>query len=327
MSAVRHPLAAAPLRAPRVLHLDSRTPVRRSLGSLLDLVQRVQRSLDPCEVLVALHESLVTRPDYQGLEYRGPALAFAVGDAAFFTCEYTLQVDEEPLGCVQLHFDSAPEAGERARVEARVNASLPSLRNALAHERLRRQARQDAMTGLLNRNALEIMLPREIALAQRERLQLSVVLFDLDHFKYVNDSNGHQAGDRVLIDVARIAAQTLRESDLAFRFGGDEFLVVLPDTDADGAARAAQRLRDAVATDETICARLGRGVSLSAGVSTLAAGDDAERLLARADRALYGAKDAGRNCCVESRKLASISSSGSSVIRNPSWPASECSTS
>lgn len=327
MSAVRRPLAHPALPAPRTLRLHSRTPPRGSLRGILSLVQRLQNSLDPCEVLVVLHEALVTRPDYQGLEFHGDRLEFEVGDAAFFCSEYALLFDDESLGRLRLHFDCTPDAAERKRIETRLTATLPSLRNALAHERLRRQAREDSLTGLLNRDALAAMLPREIALAERERMPLSVVLFDLDHFKRVNDRHGHQAGDRVLVEVARIVRETLRESDLVFRFGGEEFLAVLPDTDEGGAVRAGERLRAAISADPGIADRIGEQVTLSAGLVTLRPGDDAERLLARADRALYGAKDEGRDCCVVSMNAVSIASSDSTAIRKPSWPASECRTS
>ena len=167
-------------------------------------------------------------------------------------------------------------------------------RNQRLVAKLRAEARVDPLTGLLNRRGLAERLEAELARGRRDGTELAVVSIDIDHFKTVNDSYGHDTGDCVLGWVAdRIARQT-RASDLTARMGGDEFFVVLPATDAAAARDFADRLRVSVAAGSR---RLPEGltVSISAGVASAPATEDAEALLTLADRALYTAKAQGRN--------------------------------
>jgi diguanylate cyclase (GGDEF)-like protein len=159
-----------------------------------------------------------------------------------------------------------------------------------------RVALHDALTGLHNRRWLDDTLPR---LAQRHRFAkqpLCVAVMDLDHFKRINDRFGHAAGDYVLVATAEAARTKLRPTDLIARVGGEEFVLIFPQTALAGAGRAAERLREAVAER----ALQHQGVSMprataSFGVTELAEGDDVNALLERADRALYRAKSNGRN--------------------------------
>ena len=154
-------------------------------------------------------------------------------------------------------------------------------------------ARTDPVTGLMNRRAAEEVLEREASRAQRFGSRISVGLIDLDHFKQVNDRFGHGTGDEVLRRVADVANKTLRASDMAARWGGEEFLVVLTDTGFEGALMCAERIRAAVERLEL--ARVGN-VTISAGVSELVRGEEVSIALLRADELLYKAKSAGRNC-------------------------------
>ena len=128
-----------------------------------------------------------------------------------------------------------------------------------------------------------------------------MLLFDVDHFKRVNDTHGHDAGDDVLRELAARTIKSIRSVDLGVRLGGEEFLVVMPETDLANAATVAERLRTGVARDlftvRSSCEKLA--VTISVGVAAVIAGaDDRDRLLKRADDALYCAKSAGRNCVV-----------------------------
>lgn len=153
-------------------------------------------------------------------------------------------------------------------------------------------ATTDALTGLANRRGLDRMLTAQIALAQRTGGELSMTLIDVDHFKSINDSCGHAAGDRVLESIARILMAELRGSDTVGRWGGDEFVVISPGTPLKAAAEMAERTRSAVEGT-----RFGSGsVTLSLGVTQFLAGDDIHALLRRADLALYRAKQRSRNC-------------------------------
>jgi diguanylate cyclase (GGDEF)-like protein len=161
----------------------------------------------------------------------------------------------------------------------------------LEAERLRLIAHHDSLTGLPNRRYLEEVLERNVASADRAGRPLSVLLFDLDRFKEVNDTHGHAAGDLVLRDVARSVAAHTRPLDAVGRWGGEEFLVVLPDTDREAAVAVAERMRAAVAEGT---AAAGVPVTASFGVAQYRSGAAADRV-AEADQLLYAAKSSGRD--------------------------------
>lgn len=155
----------------------------------------------------------------------------------------------------------------------------------------------DLVTGLRNRRYVTEFLSVELLRAARYKSALSVLLLDLDYFKRVNDTYGHKAGDRVLQSIGETLRASLRGTDLAGRFGGEEFLVVLPQTDLDGACALGERIREAIAETATT---IGPGPPISVTVSIGAAVltesiRTAEQLIEAADAALYVAKDAGRN--------------------------------
>ncbi|AGA33213.1 diguanylate cyclase/phosphodiesterase (GGDEF & EAL domains) with PAS/PAC sensor(s) [Thioalkalivibrio nitratireducens DSM 14787] len=153
-------------------------------------------------------------------------------------------------------------------------------------------ANTDALTGLPNRRAAERVLHRRLLEAQRHGRPLSLILFDLDRFKSVNDTHGHATGDHVLEGLGRRLNGLLRESDLLARWGGEEFLIVAPETGAREAAMLAERCRIAIA-DEPIA---GVGITGTFGVAELVSDDDVvDTLLARADAMLYEGKEGGRN--------------------------------
>jgi two-component system cell cycle response regulator len=179
-------------------------------------------------------------------------------------------------------------------LDPRIDAALrvKALHSALveANVRLAQQALTDELTGLANRRHGAHELERAVALAVRHGHKLALVRVDVDHFKAINDGSGHQVGDEVLAEVARRLEHAVRGGDELARWGGDEFVAILPDTDRAGAARAAERLRASVAAAPIA----GLDVTISVGWAHWS-GDTPDDLLARADRALYQAKDAGRD--------------------------------
>lgn len=161
---------------------------------------------------------------------------------------------------------------------------------------LRRQALVDSLTGLWGRKFAEQFLKHELAVATRCRKKLSVIFADIDHFKKLNDRYGHAAGDCMLKHAARIIEDSFRSSDTVARFGGDEFVMILPQTDSDGANILAERLRAAIESQAIDLPGRSIRVTMSFGIATLP--DDAssaEELLQRADESLYMAKQSGRN--------------------------------
>jgi diguanylate cyclase (GGDEF)-like protein len=171
------------------------------------------------------------------------------------------------------------------RLRTRLAESNRNLEQAL--ERIRDIAVRDELTGAYNRRFLTESLARELARSGRSSGRFSVCLIDVDHFKAVNDRLGHAAGDEVLRQVAAIARRDLRQIDVFGRFGGEEFLLLLPDTDQAGATVVGERIRAAVAAET--------GVTVTIGVAQHAKDEAPATLLARADRALYRGKALGRN--------------------------------
>jgi diguanylate cyclase (GGDEF)-like protein len=189
--------------------------------------------------------------------------------------------------------------GEAERLLAeRAAATAGSLLAMVAGLReARRQSLTDGLTGLLNRRSLDRMLEREVLLASRHQTLLSVVVIDLDHFKAANDRYGHTAGDALLRHVGRMLTQTLRRSDLAFRYGGDEFVVLLPQTGLNAAMATMEKLRRNVAATVPHGAAEGLPAPrLSIGVAEYWRGSTPQDLLRAADEALYRAKRESRDC-------------------------------
>lgn len=151
----------------------------------------------------------------------------------------------------------------------------------------------DALTGAFNRRGGELILSRHLARSRRVLSAISVVVLDLDHFKSVNDTYGHLMGDEVLVETVRTVKALLRDADSIIRWGGEEMVVVLPDTNLQGATVAAEKMRQAVSS-----LRFAHGLHISAsfGVSEIRLNEDFTTALARADALLYIAKAKGRNC-------------------------------
>jgi diguanylate cyclase (GGDEF)-like protein len=164
-----------------------------------------------------------------------------------------------------------------------------------AYKRIEELAELDDLTGSLNRRCIMRTLDEEISRAHRAGASCSIALIDLDWFKGINDTYGHPTGDEVLRTFAITVFANIRNIDRFGRFGGEEFLLVLPDTPHDTAARVLDRLRAIIADLDWSAFSPGMRVTVSAGVATLAPDETADSFLARADRALYVAKARGRN--------------------------------
>ncbi len=219
----------------------------------------------------------------------------------FLTAESSERVDIEAMNAGALDYLVKGEITSRTLER--------SLRYALklgeTLEALRRLATRDQLTGLLNRREFERILAEEEERSRRFGHPLSLVMIDIDRFKWINDTHGHPVGDAVLREVARRLAEEVRSVDRVARFGGEEFVVVLVETDREAAFEMARRVcaaieREPVLVNET----LPLNVTVSAGTASLPIdAKTGEALVAAADKALYAAKGAGRNCAVAFGKL------------------------
>ncbi len=174
-------------------------------------------------------------------------------------------------------------------------------------KRVERLSTTDALTELSNRRKLDEFLDRAIGQAARYERPLSLVIFDIDHFKNVNDRFGHQVGDRLLQHVARLTRERVRETDLAGRWGGEEFMIICPETDLDGAAQLAELLHQGINEYEFPCVS---HMSCSFGVVCWQMGEEAGELFRRADSALYRAKESGRDRVIIDRPETGRSETG-----------------
>ncbi len=188
---------------------------------------------------------------------------------------------------------SEAELIARLRVGERIIRSQHELLEA--HEGLRFEASHDPLLRIWNRAAILDLLNTEISRAARQQTQLCLFFVDLDRFKYLNDTFGHLAGDAVLRNAAEKLVDAVREYDHVGRYGGDEFLVVLPDCNAESARMVAERVRQNIGCDPVMLGNSPVAITVSLGISQWVFGQDLNDLLARADAALYKAKENGRN--------------------------------
>jgi diguanylate cyclase (GGDEF)-like protein len=192
-----------------------------------------------------------------------------------------------------------PFNAQELRVRLRAGRRILDLQEQLmeAREALRVQATHDALTGLLNRGRVLEILQTEIARSERELRPLAVLMVDLDHFKRVNDTHGHQAGDAVLREASHRMTAAMRQYDSPGRYGGEEFLIVLPGCDARAGRAQAERIREAFACQTFDTGGEPLTMTCSIGISSrnACAAGDANRLIHEADEALYAAKRDGRN--------------------------------
>lgn len=196
---------------------------------------------------------------------------------------------------------SMQDEAQRSRDEliaTREQARLAEERIAKLQEELdeaSRQMRHDQLTGTLNRRGLEEVFEKEAARAQRRGSTLSIGLLDIDHFKKLNDTLGHHTGDAALVHLANVVRKHLRPQDVLARFGGEEFLILLPETETDDAYRALIRLQRELTREFFMADQQKIVITFSAGVTPLGTGESFDAAMKRADAAMYQAKQAGRN--------------------------------
>jgi diguanylate cyclase (GGDEF)-like protein len=182
----------------------------------------------------------------------------------------------------------------RVRAAVRVKALQDELR--VRNEQLDMMTRTDVLTGLWNRRHMEDQLQAASSVARRHSLPLSILMIDIDHFKSVNDSLRHPAGNADLVAVSSRIHEAVRLEDVAARWGGEEFLVLLPATDVAGAWTLGERIRNLIWAAPVVFDHQSIPVTVSVGCATAGSDEPVDAVVARADGALYSAKAAGRNC-------------------------------
>lgn len=176
-----------------------------------------------------------------------------------------------------------------------MNAEVEGLRHQLMEKQ--QLLALDPLTGVGNRGGLDKRIEEELARSQRIGFSLSLLLIDIDKFKYVNDTFGHKAGDKVLQTIAKLMSSRIRDTDYVARYGGDEFVILLPGTSAEDAVAVAQSFCNAVKRCDFHSRGQSVEVSLSIGIAEFRKGESSDALFQRADAAMYEVKNTGRNGC------------------------------
>lgn len=261
------------------------------------LSMQLQTSLDAERILtIFLTESQRLVP-FDSLSYAHASTDMSVqlGELANHSASYHLSHDGEQLGNLIFTRQQRFEEGELAQLESLIASLVFPLRNALLYRIAVQNSLRDPLTNTGNRLAMDQSLQREIDLAKRNQLPLSVLMLDIDHFKQINDNYGHSIGDDVLKTIAATIKAQLRNVDMVFRYGGEEFLILLSGTCNDAAAIVGERVRHAVSKMPIALNCQPLSLSISVGCATLQSGENTESLLKRVDTALYAAKRDGRN--------------------------------
>ncbi|WP_285420667.1 GGDEF domain-containing protein [Pseudomonas sp. efr-133-TYG-5] len=258
---------------------------------------QLQTSLEPQRILGLFFREVQRLVPLDALSYAHPGsdLRLEFGARGHHSVSYSLSHEGEHMGELTFRRNQRFTDQEQGNLESLLSSLLFPMRNALLYRAATQSALRDPLTGAGNRIAMEQTLQREIEMSRRHLQPLSLLMLDIDHFKRVNDSHGHSAGDDVLRAVAASIKDQLRNVDMVFRYGGEEFLILLSNTSREAAAMVGERLRYATQAQDYYADGQLIELTVSLGCSTLLPGESAESLLRRADSALYVAKREGRN--------------------------------
>jgi diguanylate cyclase (GGDEF)-like protein len=274
---LERPISLAQLRQQLSMQLQTSLEPQRILGLFFREIQR----LVPLDALSYQHKSSDLRLEF--------------GHRGHHSISYSLSHEGEHLGDLVFRRNQRFSEQEQGYLESLLASLLYPMRNTLLYRAATQSALRDPLTDTGNRIAMDQTLTREIELSRRHLQPLSLLMLDIDHFKRINDTNGHSAGDDVLKAVAASIKNQLRNVDMVFRFGGEEFLILLSNTSREAAALVGERLRNAAQAEEYVADGRSIELTVSLGCSTLLPGESVESLLRRADNALYVAKREGRN--------------------------------
>lgn len=261
------------------------------------LTRRLQTTLDIKHIVNMFVEEVGKLIDFDQFEYSCETAGSYITSEkrSAHSCNYKLKLENDDLGEVSLTRSKKFKEEELAILERLMGTLVFPLKNALMYKRALDAALQDSLTGCGNKRALDTALARETELSRRHNHPLSVITIDIDYFKNINDQYGHAAGDNILKQLVECMTNSARKSDLCFRCGGEEFIVLLNKTNEVGAKIIAERLRLAVSKTRFVHGDKIIPLTISLGTATFIQDEKLESLLERSDKALYEAKNAGRN--------------------------------
>lgn len=282
-------------------HAGMMLPARNTLSLTTDarfrLLSTLQTSLHLDDILALFQSELDALVKINGMQYLNETMHIQVSQGIHDVhhCAYRLVTQNDHLGEIVFYRDTRFTDQELESIETLLSALLSPVRNALLYRIALAASLTDPLTGAGNRTALASNLQRELTLARRNSQHLSVLVIDIDRFKFINDTHGHAVGDLVLRELVSVITKVNRSTDLCFRFGGEEFVVLLSNTNQTGAEIIASRLCLAI-SECHICTDGGSiQISVSIGAASQCETDTEESLLNRADKAMYEIKRSGGN--------------------------------
>lgn len=275
---------------------DNDNPSLRA-GLALRVASALQTTLVIEELALLFSQQIKPAVLHDRITFENSALSIntSSGEEKSFKCSYKLLLDGQLLGQVAIYRKWEFSKEDQKIFEYTLCSLAHPLRNALMYHEALQAAHKDALTGVNNRSAFDEILLREINLARRYNQPLSMIVLDIDNFKSINDKLGHASGDCVIRTIAELTSICIRNTDILFRYGGEEFVIMLSNTDCLGVNQLADRIRESIANTPIICEKSKVRVTVSLGTATLKNKDNANDIFARADKALYEAKNSGKN--------------------------------
>lgn len=271
------------------------SPHRISAPPDLGLV--LQTTLDVYDLLKRFHQVLQTKINYHSFEFTHQESnhALTLGTRAPYEVLFSLNHNNESLGEIRFTKLSDFQECDREQISEALSQLIYPLRNAISYQAVVMHSVTCSLTGLGNRCAFDQTIQREISLAKRHRTSFALLLLDIDNFKQINDSFGHLSGDAILREMGQLLMQQKRNSDQAFRYGGEEFAIILHQSTKVGAAQVAERIRAHIEHYDFMIKGKPMHITVSMGLTHVSAQDTFETLFERVDRALYLAKSKGKN--------------------------------
>lgn len=271
---------------------------QKGSAKALQIANVLQTTLDIDKLIHVYSSEISTLVPHDSIQFENKAQEISVTTAepSKHSCSYQLVVAAQSLGQLTLTRKKKFTSDETMLLEYLLCGLVYPLRNALAYKTALTAAITDPLTGVNNRSAMNSTIIREAELARRHDTPLSLIELDIDHFKNINDTCGHACGDQILKSVAEVINNCIRSSDILFRSGGEEFVLVLSNTRKKGAMLLAERIRAKIEQNDFLYDEKNIPVTVSLGVACFEKGDNSELLFEKADTALYTAKSEGRNC-------------------------------
>lgn len=267
------------------------------MGFAVKISSVLQTTLEIEQLVTLFSQQIKPAIPHDGFSYHNDPLGLAVhfGKKCKHQSQYRLLVNGDPLGEISLHRSWEFSAEDNKIFEYTLCGLVYPLRNAIKYRQALYAAHKDALTGVNNRSTLEENLNREVKLATRYNRHLSMIVLDIDNFKAINDNYGHSFGDTVIVETVKRIMTCIRSTDIVFRYGGEEFVILLSNTDIEGATFLAERIRQAVCDSPISDEKNQSLVTISLGTTEFRKGEINADFFTRADAAMYEAKHNGKN--------------------------------